>query len=135
MYSLLLHYDQTCSSLTIGANSCQNINSKFVQSIYIGCQSTIVYPFFEVLFKDIISTCVCLFVFTEKPAMSSIVEYYRGKTVLVTGATGFMGKVLVEKLLRACPDVDTLYLMVRHKAGQTPAQRINSIVEGKVRID
>eukprot|EP00058_Branchiostoma_floridae_P005510 XP_002590998.1 hypothetical protein BRAFLDRAFT_69451 [Branchiostoma floridae] len=64
--------------------------------------------------------------------MSSIVEYYRGKTVLVTGATGFMGKVLVEKLLRACPDVDTLYLMVRHKAGQTPAQRINSIVEGKL---
>ncbi|XP_035672945.1 fatty acyl-CoA reductase 1-like [Branchiostoma floridae] len=64
--------------------------------------------------------------------MSSIVEYYHGKTVLVTGATGFMGKVLVEKLLRACPDVDTLYLMVRHKAGQTPAQRINSIVEGKL---
>ncbi|CAH1256360.1 FAR1 [Branchiostoma lanceolatum] len=65
-------------------------------------------------------------------AMSSIVDYYRGKTILVTGATGFMGKVLVEKLLRACPDVERLYLLVRHKAGQTPTQRINSIVEGKL---
>ncbi|KAI8512892.1 cyclin-dependent kinase inhibitor far1 [Branchiostoma belcheri] len=65
--------------------------------------------------------------------MSSVVEYYRGKTVLVTGATGFMGKVLVEKLLRSCPDLEGLYLMVRPKAGQTPTERINGILFDQLR--
>lgn len=34
---------------------------------------------------------------TEK---SQIETYYNGKTVLVTGATGFLGTLLIEKLLR-----------------------------------
>ena len=32
---------------------------------------------------------------------SSIGQFYHGKTVFITGATGLMGKVLVEKLLRS----------------------------------
>ncbi len=37
--------------------------------------------------------------------MVTIPEYYVGKNVLITGATGFMGKVLLEKLLRSCSGV------------------------------
>ena len=33
----------------------------------------------------------------------SIVEFYNGRDVFITGATGFMGKCLVEKLLRSIP--------------------------------
>jgi long-chain acyl-CoA synthetase len=47
--------------------------------------------------------------------MSTIQEFFTGKTVLVTGATGFLGKALVEKILRSLPDVRRLYLLVRPK--------------------
>lgn len=32
--------------------------------------------------------------------LSSIQEFYKDATVFITGATGFLGKILVEKLLR-----------------------------------
>lgn len=63
---------------------------------------------------------------------ASIAEYYAGKSVLITGATGFMGKVLVEKLLRCCPEVDVLYLLVRPKAGQSMQQRVSDMMTCKV---
>ncbi len=65
--------------------------------------------------------------------MASIAEYYAGKSVLITGATGFMGKVLVEKLLRSCPEVKALYLLVRPKAGQSMQQRVSDMMTCKVR--
>lgn len=64
--------------------------------------------------------------------MASIPEYYAGKNVLITGATGFMGKVLVEKLLRSCPDVKALYILVRPKAGQSMKQRVSDMMKCKV---
>lgn len=42
-------------------------------------------------------------------------DFYAGKTLLITGATGFLGKALVEKILRALPEVRRLYLLVRGK--------------------
>ncbi|XP_055015719.1 fatty acyl-CoA reductase 1-like [Boleophthalmus pectinirostris] len=64
--------------------------------------------------------------------MVTIPEYYAGKNVLITGATGFMGKVLLEKLLRSCPDVRSAYVMVRPKAGQSPQVRITDMVSCKL---
>lgn len=58
-----------------------------------------------------------------KSVFPSIPEWFSGKSILITGATGFMGKVLVEKLLRDCPDVSQLYLLIRPKRGAEPAQR------------
>jgi hypothetical protein len=42
----------------------------------------------------------------------SIFQAFEGRNVLVTGATGFLGKVLVEKLLRSFPKMGKLYLLV-----------------------
>ncbi|XP_061438515.1 fatty acyl-CoA reductase 2 isoform X2 [Rhineura floridana] len=64
--------------------------------------------------------------------MSSIAAYYSGKSVLVTGATGFMGKVLVEKLLHSSPDVKAIYILVRPKAGQSMQERVVDMVKCKV---
>ncbi len=50
--------------------------------------------------------------------MSTIQEFYTGKTVLVTGATGFLGKALVEKILRSLPDLRRLYVLIRPKERQ-----------------
>ncbi|MEX2381758.1 MAG: SDR family oxidoreductase [Opitutales bacterium] len=43
-------------------------------------------------------------------------EYYSGKTLLVTGATGFVGKVLIEAILRNLPDVRRVYVLLRSRA-------------------
>ncbi len=58
----------------------------------------------------------------------------RGKNVLITGATGFMGKVLLEKLLRSCSGVKAAYVLVRPKAGQAPDARIADMINCKVRV-
>jgi 1-acyl-sn-glycerol-3-phosphate acyltransferase len=39
--------------------------------------------------------------------------YYAGKAVLVTGATGLVGKALIETILRTLPEVRRLYLLLR----------------------
>lgn len=67
--------------------------------------------------------------------MVSIPEYYEGKNVLLTGATGFLGKVLLEKLLRSCPKVNSVYVLVRQKAGQTPQERVEEVISGKVSVE
>lgn len=53
-----------------------------------------------------------------------IPDFYRGRSVLVTGATGFIGKALVEKLLRCCPDIECVFVLVRAKRGASPQQRL-----------
>lgn len=58
---------------------------------------------------------------------SSIPTSFKEQTVLVSGATGFMGKVLTEKLLRSCPDLRHIYLLVREKKGKTMHQRLDEI--------
>jgi 1-acyl-sn-glycerol-3-phosphate acyltransferase len=39
--------------------------------------------------------------------------YYAGRAVLVTGATGLVGKALIETILRTLPEVRRLYLLLR----------------------
>ncbi len=34
---------------------------------------------------------------------SGIAEFFKRKSIFITGATGFIGKQLVEKLVRSCP--------------------------------
>lgn len=46
---------------------------------------------------------------------TEIADFFAGKNVLITGATGFVGKVSLEKLLRICKDVGGIYIMIRTK--------------------
>ncbi|KAJ8916668.1 hypothetical protein NQ315_000313 [Exocentrus adspersus] len=61
--------------------------------------------------------------------LPTIPEYFAGKTVFMTGATGFIGKVLVEKLLRSCPDVAKIYVLTRAKKGKSVEERIARMFE------
>lgn len=49
---------------------------------------------------------------TGTPA-SGVVEQLRGKHVLITGTTGFLGKVVLEKLIRTVPDIGGIHLLIR----------------------
>jgi nucleoside-diphosphate-sugar epimerase len=43
----------------------------------------------------------------------TIRQHLRGKTILLTGGTGFLGKVIVERLLRTAPELERIYLLIR----------------------
>ena len=45
--------------------------------------------------------------------MIKISEFFQGKTVLITGATGFVGQPLVAKILTSTPTVKKIYLVIR----------------------
>ncbi|XP_012263924.2 putative fatty acyl-CoA reductase CG5065 [Athalia rosae] len=59
----------------------------------------------------------------------SIPKWLEGRGILVTGATGFVGKVLVAKLLSACPRVGNIYLLVREKKGAKPNSRLHALIQ------
>ncbi|KAJ3651264.1 hypothetical protein Zmor_017314 [Zophobas morio] len=63
---------------------------------------------------------------------SKIAEFYKDKTVFVTGATGFLGKLLVEKLLRACPDIEAIYILVRPKKGEDEHTRVDKLYSDQI---
>ncbi|OWR49358.1 fatty-acyl CoA reductase 2, partial [Danaus plexippus plexippus] len=60
---------------------------------------------------------------------TEIQEFYKDQCVFLTGGTGFLGKVLIEKLLRSCKDIDTIYVLVRPKKGKDPTTRIHEMLD------
>jgi len=64
---------------------------------------------------------------------SSIDAFFAETVILLTGATGFLGKVLLEKLLRSCPRVGTIFILIRPKRNQSLEERFKELLENPVR--
>ena len=51
--------------------------------------------------------------------MNTIPEFFCDKVILITGATGFLGKPLVAKILTDIPDIKKIYLLIRSRTEST----------------
>ncbi|XP_061387219.1 putative fatty acyl-CoA reductase CG5065 [Musca vetustissima] len=59
--------------------------------------------------------------------LTPVQQYYKDKTIFITGATGFMGKVLIEKLLYSCSELKEIIIICRPKRGKSPQSRLEEI--------
>ncbi|XP_075227452.1 fatty acyl-CoA reductase wat-like isoform X2 [Lycorma delicatula] len=66
---------------------------------------------------------------TEIEGKSDIVDFFDGTSVLITGVTGFIGHLLLEKILRCCPGVRQIFLLIRMKKGVSEHQRLKELFE------
>ncbi|EDV19879.1 uncharacterized protein TRIADDRAFT_32834 [Trichoplax adhaerens] len=62
----------------------------------------------------------------------SIKHLYAGQTIFITGVSGFLGKALLEKLLRVAPNIERIYVLLRPKKGQQPTERLKTILQTKL---
>ena len=53
-----------------------------------------------------------------------ISDFYRDKVVMLTGATGFLGKVILHKFFKDLPVVKRIYILVRPKRGISITDRM-----------
>ncbi|KAG4387118.1 hypothetical protein GLYMA_11G185200v4 [Glycine max] len=89
--------------------------------IYIQCHKHI-YLFFYIL----------SFYFNFSPMeLGSITDFLQNKNILVIGATGFLAKIFVEKVLRVQPNVKKLYLLLRATDAESASQRLHNEIMRK----
>ncbi|XP_018057509.1 PREDICTED: putative fatty acyl-CoA reductase CG8306 isoform X2 [Atta colombica] len=63
---------------------------------------------------------------------SYVTDFYNSKNIFITGGTGFVGVCLIEKLLRCCPDIKNIYLLMRSKKGKQIMERLEELTKNSV---
>lgn len=63
---------------------------------------------------------------------SEILEFYKNSTVFITGATGFLGKLCMEKLLRST-ELNKIFVLMRPKKGKEIQKRFDELFDEPVR--
>ncbi|KAL6419649.1 hypothetical protein ACFW04_011299 [Cataglyphis niger] len=61
-------------------------------------------------------------------AAKSIPTFYAGQSIFLTGATGFLGKVFIEKILRCCPNIGEIFILMRPKKGLSLNERLEKML-------
>ena len=64
---------------------------------------------------------------------NSIEGFYANTGMLITGTTGFVGKGILEKLMRVCPSIVAIFILIRRKKNQTAEQRFQELINDPVR--
>lgn len=59
----------------------------------------------------------------------SVSDYFQNKSLLITGGTGFIGQVVVAKLLRSCPQLRCIYFLAREKKGKNMDERFENLLK------
>lgn len=63
--------------------------------------------------------------------IGSILQFLENKSILVTGAAGFLAKIFIEKVLRVQPNVKKLYLLLRASDAKSATHRLHNDIIGK----
>ncbi|CAN8023211.1 unnamed protein product, partial [Ixodes persulcatus] len=69
----------------------------------------------------------------DKSKFSEVQSFYQDDVIFITGATGFLGKALLEKLLRSCPGISRIYILIRPKKDASPTGRLEVLLKSEVR--
>lgn len=65
----------------------------------------------------------------KKPVPLDLTEAFRGRDVMITGVTGFLGKVALVMLLDRYPEIGRVHVLVRPRSGGTADERFyNKVV-------
>jgi fatty acyl-CoA reductase len=59
---------------------------------------------------------------------SPINDSFRNKSVLITGATGLVGKFVAYKILNSVKSVKNVYILIRSKKGKSFTQRFDDMI-------
>ncbi|OTF76075.1 hypothetical protein BLA29_003136, partial [Euroglyphus maynei] len=62
----------------------------------------------------------------------SIIDFYKNKTIFITGATGFIGKVLLQQILSKCCSVRKIYLLIRSKRSESCHERLAKMLSTSI---
>lgn len=68
----------------------------------------------------------------NEDANTFIPAFFSHRSIFITGGTGFLGKALCEKLLRSCPDIKEIFLLIRPKKRLTINDRLNKMLNNKL---
>jgi alcohol-forming fatty acyl-CoA reductase len=60
---------------------------------------------------------------------ASVKSFYKDQTIFITGVSGFMGKVLLEKILYSCSDVKQVFVLIREKRGKSGNERVSEFTK------
>ena len=122
-YSLLtwlLQFLQLVKKDEGGGNSVSNCEAKCVFRTAVIVPSDVTY---SLACYSLVSKVKASFP-TKMPGQIS--NFFSRKSVLITGSTGFMGKLMVHKLLTSCPGIENIYLPTRPKKNLRPEERLKS---------
>ncbi|XP_020290521.1 fatty acyl-CoA reductase 1-like [Pseudomyrmex gracilis] len=68
----------------------------------------------------------------SEDANTFIPAFYSHRSVFITGGTGFIGKALCEKLLRSCPDIKEIFLLIRPQKNLTINDKLKKMLNNKI---
>lgn len=71
--------------------------------------------------------------FTAAVSATPVTDFYSNATVLITGGTGFVGKVLTEKLLRSF-GLRKIYMLIRSKDNMSVQERLKGFFNESVSV-
>ncbi|XP_058793887.1 fatty acyl-CoA reductase 1-like [Phymastichus coffea] len=63
---------------------------------------------------------------------SEIDQFFAGQTLFISGVTGYLGKCLLEKLLRSCSDIRHIYILMREHKGKLLEERMEKYFDNVV---
>ncbi len=50
--------------------------------------------------------------------------FYSNKAILISGCTGYLAKIILEKIIRSCSDFRKIYVLMRVKQGKSLQDRL-----------